>query len=585
MENGYIELENRIKNLMWTVSGDYELNVKPDIESFRVSKYISLYDAVKQGAFAKYYDIREFSMYIMKKAYLGANEDQLMRLAGLCIDEGIYSKIKAERAGVINIRRRAFAQILEHHFARLSGSAAGRIEIAVMKKAIDPAYTTDKKTMKIVEQINELEDIRNTMEVIKTVDALYNQVIDPYFEKNHGDLQTVLEVTLDELKEFDWKDYLEEEIYEDMISELMEDIASRVTSISSNDRKNAETDQGRTKKKVIAVDEEALAKMYSYIELNYGKSYLSDLEQKQINYNLCRGAHADCTLYFTDGILKNPVSKNYQYAYAKRQTDNNKKNYNRNLRITKRNIQILSDMLKRSLVIRNETDYISSDWGRVVPSRLWKVGRVSARNLFTREIRQDNSEFVVDVLIDASGSQRNRQEKVALQGYMISEALSETGIPHRVMGYCSFWDYTILHRLREYDEGREANSRIFEYTTSSNNRDGLAVRAAVAGLSQRPEENKILIVLSDGRPNDVNLNRPGSRNPKSYTGEYAVRDTALEVRKARLMGISVLGVFAGEEEDLPSEKKIFGKDFAYIKDITSFSSVVGVYLRRQLDET
>lgn len=44
------ELENRMKNLLWTVSGDYALEVSLDIDSFQRSKYISLYDAVKQGA-------------------------------------------------------------------------------------------------------------------------------------------------------------------------------------------------------------------------------------------------------------------------------------------------------------------------------------------------------------------------------------------------------------------------------------------------------------------------------------------------------------------------------------------------------
>ena len=51
----------------------------------------------------------------------------------------------------------------------------------------------------------------------------------------------------------------------------------------------------------------------------------------------------------------------------------------------------------------------------------------------------------------------------------------------------------------------------------------------------------------------------------------------------RGMGISVLGVFAGKEADLAAEKKIFGKDFAYIRDIANFSNVVGEYLKRQLD--
>ena len=42
---------------------------------------------------------------------------------------------------------------------------------------------------------------------------------------------------------------------------------------------------------------------------------------------------------------------------------------------------------------------------------------------------------------------------------------------------------------------------------------------------------------------------------------------------------SVLG-FA----EMPAEKKIFGKDFAYIHDITDFANVVGRYLKKQIGE-
>ncbi len=166
---------------------------------------------------------------------------------------------------------------------------------------------------------------------------------------------------------------------------------------------------------------------------------------------------------------------------------------------------------------------------------------------------------------------------------MISESLSNVGIAHRVMSFCTFWDYTIMHRFRDYDDDRSRNERIFDYMTSSNNRDGLAVKAAGYDLLLREEEKKILIILSDGRPYDVILNRPNARNPKPYEGKYAIRDTGFEVRKLRNMGVSVLGVFAGEEKDLATEKKIFGKDFAYIHDIENFSKIVGKYLTRQLD--
>lgn len=79
--------------------------------------------------------------------------------------------------------------------------------------------------------------------------------------------------------------------------------------------------------------------------------------------------------------------------------------------------------------------------------------------------------------------------------------------------------------------------------------------AAGDGLLARPEEGKILIVLSDGRPNDIIVNRPNSHNPQPYYGEYAVKDTAYEIRKLRSQGVYVLGVFAGREKDLAAERK------------------------------
>ena len=91
-----------------------------------------------------------------------------------------------------------------------------------------------------------------------------------------------------------------------------------------------------------------------------------------------------------------------------------------------------------------------------------------------------------------------------------------------------------------------ADENIFNYVTSSNNRDGLAIKAAGYGLLQREEEKKILIILSDGRPYDVIINRPNAKNPAPYHGKYAIADTATEIRRRRSQGVSVLGGFAGE---------------------------------------
>ncbi|WP_440323054.1 cobaltochelatase CobT-related protein [Laedolimicola sp.] len=581
-ENQY-EIENRIRNLYWTVSGNYGENIKLDTVSFSRSPWVSLYDAVKQGAFSRYFDRNAFGLYLVKKLYYGADEQALTNVAQLAVDSAVYRKISAERKGVQEIRKKAFSDLLDYDFTRLASYYLGQIKICMMQQAVRGQTGHEQARMQqALDMLAGLRDTEDTMEIIRVTDAMYNWLVDPYFEKNHGDLEKVLAVTMEDLQEFNWKDYLEEEAEEEDLTQVLNQVNQ---AVAQTGEVPSEEEKKETRMKRVLVDAEAAEKMYSYIELNYGRSYLSAGEQKRLNRSLCRGAHADCSLYFTDGILSNMVKRNYQSEYARRSKSENLRVYGHYTRVAKRNIEVLADTLRRALVARSERETVKSEYGSIVPSRLWKLGRSHDKKLFERVLKKDSSEFVVHVLIDASGSQRSRQSLVALQGYIISEALSNVQIPHRVMGFCTFWDYTVMQRYRDYDDPKEANKRIFEFHASSNNRDGLAIRAAAASLRERPEENKVLIVLSDGRPNDIIVNRPNSKNPAPYAGDYAVRDTASEVRKVRAEGISVLGVFAGEEQDLQAERRIFGKDFAYIRNIMNFSSVVGLYLKRQLDDT
>lgn len=575
-----VEVENRIRNLMWTVSGDYDLDTEPDTASFAKSKYISIYDAVKQGAFAKYYDKNLFGLYMVKKVYLGAEEQTLVQIGQLCLDAAVFPRIAKERIGVPDIRRRAFEDMLEYEFRRMSESFLGRVKLAFLRGYVTGNLRAEKRIQEAAEEIRALEDAGDTMDLIRTVDRLYNTYVDRGFEKKHGRLEAVMAVTNEQLKTFDWQDYLDEEMREEQLERYLNQIADSMAKLGEEEKKEKRQGSGGA----IYLDEQAVEKMYSYIELNYGRSYLSEQERKRINYKVCRGVHADCTLYFTDGILANMVKVNSQSEYARKTKEINLREWKQNRRVTKRNIDILTDELKRSLLMRSEREESLAEYGKILPNRLWNIGRTQNRKLFEREFKRDSTDFVVDVLIDASGSQRARQSQVALQAFIISEALSNVRIPHRVMGFCTFWDYTVMRRFREYDEGREANERIFEFYGSSNNRDGLAIRAAALGLSERMEEHKILIVLSDGRPNDIIVNRPNSRNPEPYFGDYAVKDTAFEVRKLRNAGTAVLGVFAGEEQDLQAERRIFGKDFAYIRNIGNFANVVGRYLRKQLED-
>ena len=581
-----LELENRIRNLLWTVSGDYQLDMKPDVSLFLRSKAIALYDGIKQGALARYYDKDMLGLYLVKKIFLQAGENELTFVAQLCIEEAIGDKICEERPGIRDMQRQCMEDILEQEFDILPDlkDIPGRLKVAVLRRRLNNGeWHVEKKLQPFMELIERAGNSTDTLELIRVIDELYNRLMDPNFESMHGTLEQVLAVTMEDLTEYSWEDFLSEEMYEEVLESYAEQLTNSVSGLE-NSAVTEEMEEKRQKKRAVkVVTPEMLEKAYTYVELNYGKSYLSEAEEKKINYQMCRGIHSDCSLYFTEGIIKNPVKSNYQYEYAKRLRNKNIWLYHDKHRIVKHNITVLTETLRKSLVLRSETQTVLSDRGMIVPSRLWRIGRTNDAKLFQQELKGEISDFVVDVLIDASGSQMKRQGDVALQAYIISEALSNVDIPHRVMSFCTFWDYTIMHRFRRYDDPRSENDNIFNYVTSSNNRDGLAIRTAGYDLLQREEEKKIMIILSDGRPYDVIINRPNAKNPEPYQGKAAIADTATEVRRLRNLDVSVLGVFAGEEKDLATEKKIFGKDFAYIRDIANFSKIVGRYLTKQLE--
>lgn len=650
LQDYQLELENRIRNLLWTISGDYTQQMKPDVSLFLRSKDIALYDGIKQGALAKFFDKDFLGMYLVKKIFMGADEAALTFVSQLCIEEAIGERICEQRPGIWEMQRKACEDILDQEYETMPSAAdkLGYLRVNLLRRRIDRGGNTSLKKKNLqddsrseeksadsventdvsngiitgnadvsngriagntdasnktitnitenkqknrkykgiyhyIDLISSAAETADTMSLIRIIDTVYNEVADPDFSKK-ATLEQVLAVTMEDLTEFDWHDYLSEEMYEDALESYMEQLTSNVAGMENVDVTREMEEERQSKQKITVLPPEALEKAHTYVELNFGKTYLSELEEKRINQLMCRDIHSDCSLYFTEGILKSPVKRNYQYEYAKRLKNKNIWLYHDKHRIVKRNISLLTEMLKKSLVIKSENQEILSDRGMIVPSRLWRLGRSSDAQVFRRELKGDSSDFVVDVLIDASGSQMSRQGEVALQAYIISEALSNAELPHRVMSYCTFWDYTILHRFREYDDPRSANENIFNYVTSSNNRDGLAIRAAGYGLLNREEEKKILIILSDGRPYDVIVNRPNAKNPAPYHGKYAITDTAAQIRKLRSQGVSVLGVFAGEEKDLATEKKIFGKDFAYIRNITGFSKIVGRYLTKQLED-
>ena len=77
---------------------------------------MALYDGIKQGGLARYFDRDALAMYLVKKIYCHAYEGPLMTVAQLCVEEAVGSRMDRERAGIRTLRRKAYEEVLEQDF-------------------------------------------------------------------------------------------------------------------------------------------------------------------------------------------------------------------------------------------------------------------------------------------------------------------------------------------------------------------------------------------------------------------------------------------------------------------------------------
>jgi len=88
--------------------------------------------------------------------------------------------------------------------------------------------------------------------------------------------------------------------------------------------------------------------------------------------------------------------------------------------------------------------------------------------------------------------------------------------------------------LKDFEEAmnRTIERRIAALKPGRYTRMGAAIRHVAAALAVRPNRHRLLLVLTDGKPNDTD----------HYEGRYAIEDTRMAVREARRQGLVVFGV-------------------------------------------
>ena len=328
------------------------------------------------------------------------------------------------------------------------------------------------------------------------------------------------------------------------------------------------------------------AELRAFMEAKYGISAFDKRQLAEMERTVCTGNHAATHILITKGEKGSAKIQNgfeaLQREREAKQVMSNRKYFTDHISERRTSIGRLSGKIQNSVLLHLQPSPVRSNSGILEGGRSWRPVHLGDNRVFLREEQSDMGDLSVDILLDASTSQKYRQEIVSNQGVIIAESLDRCNIPCRVMSFCSMTGYTILRIFRDYQE-RGANNRIFEYVSNGCNRDGLGIRIAHYLMQKERYEHKILIVLSDAKPNDVvKLLQKDNGEYINYEARQAILDTAFEVRSARTDGISVICVFTGDDEDIPSAKLIYGREFARIKTFDKMADTVGKLLQNQI---
>ena len=571
---------DREESLFLTVSEDHRKREYPEYVQAMSAPFrgaggmAGVYEGVILGGGDKLFGLGELNLWLRRHRYAAYDMDILLPIAHMCLEYAVRRRLAAQRPGIPVMAEQAARELLDADPLRWRYTARNWMYIYWLTCQFPRAATAESRD--ILKNFAGFQDMlrlftRLTQESGGCADARslvgqsvlpYKKIFTRYFAPDHSqDILPNPEYGAGEL--WDEEDPLEEGPEPDEFqSEL-------------NYEKTDPTAAGG-----LLLSEEALAAVPEYLVKNFGPSFQTEQAVREIERTICTGIHEGRRLLFTDGLPDSAYEEDSPRAGAlKASRDANLRMLEENMDSARQGIRSIEQAFRNALNLKNDPEFHRSNHGVLVNSTLWKAGRCEDPQLFRKIFHQDQSTVVVELLIDASGSQISRQSMVALQSYMFSAALSRIQIPHRVMSYCTYGDHTVLRRFRDYDDKPEADRKILEYRATSNNRDGLALAAAGVDLLKRRGDHKIVIVFSDGLPNDM---VSGRNHPiEKYIGDAAIRDTCFHIRKLRRKGIHVIGVFLGSDSELENERIIYGASFLRIRQAGDFGGAAG----KRLSET
>lgn len=204
-------------------------------------------------------------------------------------------------------------------------------------------------------------------------------------------------------------------------------------------------------------------------------------------------------------------------------------------------------------------------FGRKLESRA--LIREDGKVFYSKKLPKDAPEISVVVLLDESGSMSwgSRAAAARATAIVLYDFCKGLEIPCAVVGHTADegrWGSIQVQVYSEFDElDKNDKYRLMDISARSNNRDGAALKYCYDKLDKRPEEVKLLFVVSDGQP-----------AASGYSGSAAEADMRTLKNSYQRRGIVTFAAAIGSDKE--AIERIYGDGFLDITDLEKLPEIL-----------
>lgn len=320
------------------------------------------------------------------------------------------------------------------------------------------------------------------------------------------------------------------------------------------------------------------------VQAIFGQSIFSEKEQIEIQKKYSIDEDKGCILWYTKGdkskaryspeidIIKDGIKK---------QLESNLSSYKKDSILYNRAIIDLSNKISRALALESGKNKDLSKSGKLVGRIAWKALVNDRHKVFVKNSPSASATMTVDILLDASASRIDYQTEIAIQAYILAKSMDKCQIPVRVSSFNTVNNYTVFNIHKDFEEESDIN-KILSYKAMGWNRDGLAYK----GFKQLTgdNKNKLLIILTDAKPNDLKPYRVNSLVYKNYQGDLALDAASRSLGQLRRNGFEIAAIITGDDQSSHNAKKLFQTNFVKIHTAKQISGVCGRFIQNSIEK-